>query len=710
MATEYKLSYTGSQINEKLNKIDSLATKSEIPTKVSQLTNDSGFITNAPVTSVNGRTGAVKLVADDINNALGYTPANVSDVFDYAEKPAFTNIFDTVEIEYGKLLNSNGTVSDTAAALATTGFIPVKSGDIIRVNEDFQLYCVKGASPSIHVYDSTYGYKTHMSIENLIIGGYYIELIEKNANGHVISFRINKPSTAAYIRICNHTDVIGDNPILTVGEEIVYEMECGEKLNPKIKVDYSQIVNSDESDDDLDALYETLFDIAEQPLFTNLLEEAGIEYGKCIDINNKTIEDTTANLATTGYIPVKAGDIIRVNEDFLLSNNDGTPAYILYDANKNALQALRLDSIIEGAYYVSLVESDVSGHHSAIKINKPSSTAYIRICNDSRLIGKNPILTVNEEIAYEMGYGEKLNPKIKVDYSQITNSPQKSGWSILPYERLNIAYSSINRKPINTVEHFTDAATNYGYNALKCDVRPTSDGELVCCHDAGFTFDSNGYITTYDSANSTAIRSVTAATCLGYSFKTGEHPCLVGDYLDVCRTYGKVAFITIRDEYMDVVIPKLLEELRVHNMTYSTIINCMTYNSLIQWRQQDNDVMINYTLNYGVAIDQAQIDKAVGLGYCSLCGFSLSSSALEPSASCDFEYARQNGIRLLQAIAYKEGSPEACYAMGYDGCQIGIPWNPKSSGGSVDAYSKAEIDAIMGSYITDINTLVGGDS
>lgn len=66
MAVEYKLSYTGSQINEKLNKIDSLAAKSEIPKKVSDLTNDSGFITNAPVASVNGMTGAVNLTASDV--------------------------------------------------------------------------------------------------------------------------------------------------------------------------------------------------------------------------------------------------------------------------------------------------------------------------------------------------------------------------------------------------------------------------------------------------------------------------------------------------------------------------------------------------------------------------------------------------------------------------------------------------------------------
>lgn len=40
--------------------------KALIPTKTSQLTNDSGFITSAPVTSVNNKTGAVSLAASDI--------------------------------------------------------------------------------------------------------------------------------------------------------------------------------------------------------------------------------------------------------------------------------------------------------------------------------------------------------------------------------------------------------------------------------------------------------------------------------------------------------------------------------------------------------------------------------------------------------------------------------------------------------------------
>lgn len=42
------------------------AVEAAIPTKTSQLDNDSGFITSAPVTSVNTKTGAVTISASDV--------------------------------------------------------------------------------------------------------------------------------------------------------------------------------------------------------------------------------------------------------------------------------------------------------------------------------------------------------------------------------------------------------------------------------------------------------------------------------------------------------------------------------------------------------------------------------------------------------------------------------------------------------------------
>lgn len=62
------MKYVGLYDNDKdvvtKDKLD--AVKSTVPTKTSQLDNDSGFITSAPVTSVNTKTGAVELTASDV--------------------------------------------------------------------------------------------------------------------------------------------------------------------------------------------------------------------------------------------------------------------------------------------------------------------------------------------------------------------------------------------------------------------------------------------------------------------------------------------------------------------------------------------------------------------------------------------------------------------------------------------------------------------
>lgn len=55
-----------------------LSNKPTIPTKTSDLTNDSGFITSAPVTSVNGNTGAVTLDADDVGAETAITEVTIA--------------------------------------------------------------------------------------------------------------------------------------------------------------------------------------------------------------------------------------------------------------------------------------------------------------------------------------------------------------------------------------------------------------------------------------------------------------------------------------------------------------------------------------------------------------------------------------------------------------------------------------------------------
>ena len=62
--------------------VGALPDSTVIPSKTSQLTNDSGFLTAAPVTSVNGKTGAVNLTASDVGALPSSTtiPSKTSDL------------------------------------------------------------------------------------------------------------------------------------------------------------------------------------------------------------------------------------------------------------------------------------------------------------------------------------------------------------------------------------------------------------------------------------------------------------------------------------------------------------------------------------------------------------------------------------------------------------------------------------------------------
>lgn len=55
-------------------------TSDAVPTKTSELTNDSGFITSAPVTSVNSKTGEVSLSAADVGARPNTWTPSASDV------------------------------------------------------------------------------------------------------------------------------------------------------------------------------------------------------------------------------------------------------------------------------------------------------------------------------------------------------------------------------------------------------------------------------------------------------------------------------------------------------------------------------------------------------------------------------------------------------------------------------------------------------
>ncbi len=93
-----------------------------IPTKTSDLTNDSGFLTSAPVSSVNGQTGAVTLSiptkTSDLTNDSGFITSVPTEIFWASNYPATTIAELNTAYNANKLILVNDTLYGTIGVLA----------------------------------------------------------------------------------------------------------------------------------------------------------------------------------------------------------------------------------------------------------------------------------------------------------------------------------------------------------------------------------------------------------------------------------------------------------------------------------------------------------------------------------------------------------------------------------------------------------------
>lgn len=184
MANEFKLSYTASQVNEKLGEIENLAKKSEIPSKLSQLVNDGGFATE-----------------NYVNSAIENIDFPETDLSGYALKSEIpTDYLTEIPAEYvtESELNAKGylTQHQSLAGLATETFVneglagkqPV--GDYALKSEIPTDYLTAVPAEYVTEYElNSKGYLTEQSLDGLATETFVTEQIAGKADiGHVHSW------------------------------------------------------------------------------------------------------------------------------------------------------------------------------------------------------------------------------------------------------------------------------------------------------------------------------------------------------------------------------------------------------------------------------------------------------------------------------------------------------------------------------------------
>lgn len=240
-----------------------------------------------------------------------------------------------------------------------------------------------------------------------------------------------------------------------------------------------------------------------------------------------------------------------------------------------------------------------------------------------------------------------------------------------------IAYSAMmaSGKGPNSEEQYLWGAERK-FTAIKGDVRISSDGEIVMCHDEGFTLNGNGEVTAYDANNMTPIRSMTAAECFALVYEgTTDHVCGIDSLVRTCKLYGKIAFITVRSSYLDEIFPKIFECLDRYSMRERAIINGFSISTMKKARKYDQNIMLSWVQNYNHQVTTDDVDTANDLGNCLISCFDYSGSA-ETKASNQSDvviaYAKSKDIRLYEAIiGYDiDLNNTVLYDRGFTGAQI----------------------------------------
>ena len=246
-----------------------------------------------------------------------------------------------------------------------------------------------------------------------------------------------------------------------------------------------------------------------------------------------------------------------------------------------------------------------------------------------------------------------------IDKTARTKISELPWWSRFQNEFLRIAYSAIWVDKINTACHWL-FASDMGFNVLKGDVEITSDGELIMCHDAGFTFDSNGRIINYDANNNTKIVEMTYAECRSKVY--ADNPQRYGnycpvadvdDFIRICKDKGKICFLTVRATNTAAVVAKAVEKIKFYGMESRTIINAVQASiiDVVRENHAADGIAVNFVAPEGQAITTAHVDKCVSWGNAFLSIWADGSTSVIDDSSNAIAYAKTKNVPLLAAVS-----------------------------------------------------------
>ena len=274
----------------------------------------------------------------------------------------------------GYRIRSGGAEGELAAS-AHTGFIPVKAGDVIRIG-GLYFGSTYSHGSAMNVANSSFTNIGQFSMQSGDYGIFIQDPYKAYSRASVVQEKADvwkwvvppASSGVAYIRVSCNTYPIGASK--------TYPPADGSKLIVTINEEINLYKNWVEYAIDTDGS------------FFN-----GIGYRLDTRLNSSAAEVAIADYGVSGYIPVKAGDVVRVR-GAMFNTSYATGGYFwTFDENFTKLKSERpADNSTEDISVVQ-EENGVTAFHL---VSYNTDVRYIRL--SAYGLGPNTLITVNEEI------------------------------------------------------------------------------------------------------------------------------------------------------------------------------------------------------------------------------------------------------------------------------------------------------------------------
>lgn len=139
-------------------------------------------------------------------------------------------------------------------------------------------------------------------------------------------------------------------------------------------------------------------------------------------------------------------------------------------------------------------------------------------------------------------------------------------------------------KTENTAAAFI-AAGERSYYGIEADVRRTADGGFIMCHDK--TLDKLG-------VSGVTVEKKTLEELLGITLDGGERLCTLENYISICKSYGKQAFLELKSSFSAEEIYKIVVIVSELGYLERTTFISFSYEELLSVRAASPEQSVQY--------------------------------------------------------------------------------------------------------------------